>query len=157
MYVVVYFKIVTFQSKEFQNIVYIIESFSNKAHLPQHTFTSSRILQKSCRAKRGIQKRIQCYGSHLKLGSPPLASIYGEQDIIEKLPSKARHSTKKDLMLWKLSQSRFISPSIHLRQVGYYKTIAKRSEAQGDGIYTLETTAIQVHLPQHPFTWSRIL
>ena len=34
IYVVVYFKIVTFQSKEFQNIVYIIESFSNKAHLP---------------------------------------------------------------------------------------------------------------------------
>ena len=91
MYVVVYFKIVTFQSKEFKNIVYIIESFSNKAHLPQHTFTLSMILQKSCRAKRGIQKRIQCYGSHLELGSPPLASIYVEQDIIKQLPSEARH------------------------------------------------------------------
>ena len=28
---------------------------------------------------------------------------------------------------------------MHLRRVGYYKTVAKRSEAQGDGIYTLET------------------
>ena len=42
----------------------------------------------------------------------------------------------------KPSQFRFTSPSIHLRQVGYYKTVAKRNEAQIDGIYTLETTAI---------------
>ena len=34
MHVVIYFRIVTCLSKEFQNIVYIIESFSNKAHLP---------------------------------------------------------------------------------------------------------------------------
>ena len=40
---------------------------------------------------------------------------------------------------WKPLQFRFTSPSIHLRRVGYYKTIAERSEAQGDGIYTLET------------------
>ena len=43
---------------------------------------------------------------------------------------------------WKPPQYRFTSPSIHLRRVGYYKTITERSEAQGDGIYTLETTAI---------------
>ena len=41
----------------------------------------------------------------------------------------------------KQPQLRFISPSIHLRQVGYYKTIAEQSEAQGDGIYSLETIA----------------
>ena len=39
-------------------------------------------------------------------------------------------------------QFRVTSPSIHLRRVGYYKTIAEQSEAQGDGIDTLETTAI---------------
>ena len=33
------------------------------------------------------------------------------------------------------------SPSIHLRRVGYYKTVAERSEAQGDGIYTLQIIA----------------
>ena len=48
---------------------------------------------------------------------------------------------------WKQLQFRFTSPSIHLRRVGYYKTIADRSEAQGDGIYTLETISNQVHLP----------
>ena len=37
MYVGVYFKIVTFQNKELQNIVYIIESLPNKAHLPYST------------------------------------------------------------------------------------------------------------------------
>ena len=42
-------------------------------------------------------------------------------------------------------QFRFTSPSIHLRRVGYYKTIAERSEAQGDGIYTLETIEHSVH------------
>ena len=33
---------------------------------------------------------------------------------------------------WKPPQFRFTSPSIHLRRVGYYKTVAERSEAQGD-------------------------
>ena len=28
--------------------------------------------------------------------------------------------------------------SIHLRQVGYYKTVAEQSKALGDGIYTLQ-------------------
>ena len=46
---------------------------------------------------------------------------------------------------WKPPQFRFTSPSIHLRRVGYYKTVAERSEAQGDGIYTLETIENQVH------------
>ena len=35
-------------------------------------------------------------------------------------------------------QFRFTSPSIHLRQVGYYKTVAEQSKALGDGIYTLQ-------------------
>ena len=42
-------------------------------------------------------------------------------------------------------QIRFTSPNIHLRRVGYYETIAERSEAQGDGIYTLKP-------PQFRFT-----
>ena len=42
-------------------------------------------------------------------------------------------------------QFRFTSPSIHLRRVGYYKTIAERSKAQGDGIYALESIKNYVH------------
>ena len=36
----------------------------------------------------------------------------------------------------KPSKIQFTSPSIHLHRVGYYKTVAEQSEAQGDGIYT---------------------
>ena len=41
----------------------------------------------------------------------------------------------------------FTSPSIHLRQVAYYKTVAERSEALGDGIYTLLSLQIRFSSP----------
>ena len=62
-------------------------------------------------------------------------TCFRDYDIIEKLPSKARHS-KKDSMLWKLSQIRFTSPSIHLRRVGYYRKVAEQSEVQKGGNVT---------------------
>ena len=39
-------------------------------------------------------------------------------------------------------QFRITSPSIHLRRVGYYKTVAEQSEAQGDDIHTSKATTI---------------
>ena len=39
-------------------------------------------------------------------------------------------------MLWKSSQIRFTSPSIHLRQVGYHRKVAKQKEAQKGGNVT---------------------
>ena len=78
---------------------------------------------------------------HCNTGSPPLSSIYVEWNIIKQLPSEARRN-EMAFAHWKPLQFRFTSPSIHLGRVGYYKIIAERSEAQGDGIYTLETTAI---------------
>ena len=36
----------------------------------------------------------------------------------------------------------YTSTIIHLRRVEYYKIVAERRQAQGDGIYTLKTTAI---------------
>ena len=39
-------------------------------------------------------------------------------------------------MLWKSSQIRFTSPSIHLRQVGYHRKVAKQREAQKGGNVT---------------------
>ena len=37
---------------------------------------------------------------------------------------------------------KFTSTIIHLRRVEYYKIVAEWSQAQGDGIQTLKTTAI---------------
>ena len=46
-------------------------------------------------------------------------------------------------MLWKSSQIRFTSPSIHLHRVGYYRKVAKQSEAFKKGFNVSEQSEAQ--------------
>ena len=52
-------------------------------------------------------------------------------------------------MLWKSSQIRFTSPSIHLRRVGYYRKVAEQSEAQKGGNVTETPSLVMSHTEQN--------